>query len=192
MNSKRPLTSLLLCTVLIAFAPSCSFMHRITAPDGHEKKLIADTARQAQAHLALGEYQKALELYAGHYDTYHYAEMSAPYAGTAEQIRNAADVAYQKKDFADAGNMYKTLYESGITTRDFAPSLSFDDEYLNRQMKGCAKGLLEAGLTKYREGKLEDAISVWKKALVFDQDSKDVKSAIDTATTQLQNLKNIK
>ena len=192
MNRKRPLTSLLLCAVLIAFAPSCSFMYRITAPDGHEKKLIEDTTRQAQAHLTLGEYQKALELYAGHYDKYHYSEMRAPYAGTAEQVRNAADAAYQKKDFADAGNIYKTLYESGITAGDFAPSLSFDDEYLNRQMKACAKGLLEAGLTKYREGKLEDAISVWKKALVFDQDSKDIKSAIDTATTQLLNLKNLK
>ncbi len=192
MNSRRPLTSLLLCAVLIAFAPSCSFLYRITAPDGHEKKLIEDTARQAQAHLALGEYQKTLELYAGHYDKYHYSGMRAPYAGTAEQIRNAADAAYQKKDFADAGNMYKTLHESGVIARDFAPSLSFDEEYLNRQMKACAKGLLEAGLTRYREGKLEDAISVWKKALVFDQDNKDIKGAIDTATTQLQNLKNIK
>jgi tetratricopeptide (TPR) repeat protein len=167
-------------------------MYRLTAPAGHEKKLIEDTAKQAQAHLALGEHQKALELYARHYDTYHYAEMRTPYAGTAEQIRNAADAAYQKKDFADAGNIYKTLYDTGIIARDFAASLSFDDEYLNRQLKACAKGLLEAGLTRYREGKLEDAISVWKKALVFDQDNKDIKSAIDTATTQLQNLKNIK
>jgi tetratricopeptide (TPR) repeat protein len=167
-------------------------MYRLTAPDGHETKLIEDAARQAQAHLALGEHQKALELYAAHYDKYHYSGMRAPYAGVAEQIRNAADAAYQKKDFADAGDIYKALFDSGITTRDFAPSLSFDDEYLNRQMKGCAKGLLEAGLTKYREGKLEDAISTWKKALAFDQDSKDIKGAIDTATTQLQNLKNIK
>lgn len=192
MNSKRPLTSLLLCAVLIAFAPSCSFLYRITAPDGHEKKLIEDATRQAQAHLAVNEHQKALELYAAHYDKYHYSAMRAPYAGTAEQIRNAADAAYQKKDFADAGNIYQALYDSRVTTRDFAPSLSFDDEYLNRQMKACAKGLLEAGLTKYREGKLEDAISVWKKALAFDQDNKDIKGAIDTATTQLQNLKNIK
>jgi tetratricopeptide (TPR) repeat protein len=176
MINTRPLTSLLLCVVLTAFTPSCSFLYRITAPAGHGKKLTEDTAK----------------LYAIHYDKYHYAEMRNLYAGTAEQIRNAADAAYQKKDFADAGAMYKTLFESGVTARDFSSSLAFDDEYLNRQMKACSKALLETGLTKYREGRLEDAISVWKKALVFDQDNKDIKSAIDTATTQLQNLKNLK
>ena len=39
---------------------------------------------------------------------------------------------------------------------------------------------------KYCEGKLEEAISIWKKALVFDQENKEVKSAIETATQQLQ------
>ena len=162
------------------------------APTGHDKKLVDDTARQAQAHIALAQYKKALALYASSYDKYHYPGMRGSYAGTGELIRNAADAAYQRRDFAEAGSTYHTLFESGITTRDFAHVLSFDDDYLNRQMKACSKGLLEAGLTKYREGKLEDAISVWKKALVLDHDNKDIKSMIETAATQLQNLKNIK
>ncbi|HEY6010523.1 MAG TPA: hypothetical protein VIX18_03550 [Nitrospirota bacterium] len=186
------MTFLLLVVVVTIFAPSCAYLYRVSAPAGHEKAFIEDTAKQAQAHLAAGEYRKALELYAERYDKYRYPAMSAPFAGTGEQIRSAADAAFQKKDFANAWNIYHTLQESGITTRDFSPPLSFDDDYLVRQMKASSKGLLEAGLTKYREGKLEDAIAIWKKALEFDPENKDLKSAVDTATTQLQKLKQIK
>lgn len=192
MRAFRSLTLTALCACLIVLTSSCSFFHRITAPAGHEKKLGEDTARQAQAHLALGEYKKALDLYSGVYDKYHYTDMRSGYARTGDQIRKSADAAYQRKDFAEAGSLYNTLFESGITTRDFASSLSFDDAYLNVQMKACSKALLESGLTTYRDGKLEDAISIWKKGLVFDQNNTEIKSAIETATTQLQNLKNIK
>jgi tetratricopeptide (TPR) repeat protein len=191
MHAFRPLTFSILCACLIALTQSCAFMHRITAPAGHEKNLVDDTARQAQAHIALGEYRKALERYAGAYDKYHYPDMRGSYAGAGGQIRKIADAAYQKKDFAEAGNVYNTLFESGITTRDFADSLSFDDDYLNGQMKACSKGLLEAGLTTYREGNLEEAIAVWGKALTFDRNNEEIKNMIETATTQLQNLKNI-
>lgn len=192
MRAYRSLTFILLCASLFALTPACSFIHRITAPAGHEKKLVDDTAKQAQAQIALGDYKMALELYSGAYDKYHYSDMRGSYTATGDQIRKIADTAYQKKDFAEAGSVYSTLFESSITTRDFADSLSFDDDYLNGQMKASSKGLLEAGLTTYREGKLEDAIAIWKKALVFDRDNKEIKNMIETAATQLQNLKNIK
>ena len=192
MGYVRALFSALLCAGLVLLVSSCSLIQRVTEPAAHEKTVIDDTSKKAQAHIALGEYAKALELYSSTYDKFHYPEMRGGYVRTGEQTRNAADTAYQKRDFAEAGKIYTILFESGITTRDFARSLSFDDDYLSGQIGLCSKALLETGLTKYREGKLEDAISVWKKALAFDQDNKEIKSAIDTATTQLQNLKNIK
>jgi tetratricopeptide (TPR) repeat protein len=192
MGTLRASLSALLCTGLLLLASSCSFIQRVTEPAAHEKKVVDDTAKKAQAHIATGEHAKALELYSSTYDKYHYQGMRADYARTGEQIRTAADAQFQSRAFAEAGNIYTLLFESGITTRDFAGSLSFDDDYLSRQIELSSKALLEAGLTKYREGKLEDAIAVWKKAMAFDQDNKDIKSAIDTATTQLQNLKNIK
>ncbi len=192
MRAFSPLTLIMFCACLIAFAPSCSHIQRITAPAGNEKKLADDTARQAQAHIALGDYRKALALYSSVYEKHHNPEMRAGYVGACEQIRNTADAAYQKKDFAFAGNVYNTLFESGITERDFANSLSFDEDYLNGQNNACSKALLEAGLTIYRDGKLKNAIAIWKKALVFDQDNKEIKNAIKTATTQSQNLKKIK
>jgi tetratricopeptide (TPR) repeat protein len=194
---------MLLCACLVVFAPSCVSTRRATGPagkehkvieetTGQEHKVVEETTRQAQANIASGEYKKALERYSAAYQKYHSGEMRDSYAGTGEQIWKIAESAYQRKDFAEAGAVYSALLESGITTRDFAHTLSFDDDHLNGQMKACSKALLETGLTTYRDGKLEDAISLWKKALVFDRDNKDIKSAIETATTQLQNLKHLK
>ncbi len=192
MRNMTLLSSMLLCACLGVFTPACSYLQRAASPAGQEQKVIADAVKQAQANIALGEYRKALEVYSNAYDRYHYSGMRSSYARTAEQIRTTADTAYQKKDFAEAGSIYKTLFESGITTRDFAQSLSFDDDYLNEQITLCSKTLMENGLMKYREEKLDDAIVIWKKALVFDPENTGIKNAIETATLQLQKLKSLK
>jgi tetratricopeptide (TPR) repeat protein len=175
------------------FAPACSFIHTSTTePAGNEKKANGVTGRQAQVDIAGGEYKKALEFYSSAYEKQHTPDIRDNYSATGEQIRKTADAAFQRRDFAEAGSIYNTLIESGIVTRDFADSLSFNKDYLNAQKNACSKALLETGLTTYRDGKLEDAISIWKKAQTFDRDNKDIKNAIETASTQLQNLKNIK
>jgi tetratricopeptide (TPR) repeat protein len=214
MRALSPVALTIFCACLIAFAPSCSFIRTSTGPAGNGKKAsgatgkqaqkpvddagkqaqkaVDNTVIQAQVDIAGGEYKKALELYFSVYEKKHTPDMRDNYSATGEQIRKTADAAFQRKDFAEAGSIYNTLIESGIVTRDFADSLSFNEDYLNGQKNACSKALLEAGLTTYRDGKLEDAIAIWKRAQVFDRDNKDIKNAIDTATTQLQNLKNIK
>ena len=91
-----------------------------------------------------------------------------------------------------AGTGYRILFDSGITTRDFAGTLSFNDAYLGGQIKACSRALMESGLMNYREEKLDEAIAIWKKALFFDPDNKNIKNACETATAQLQQLKQLK
>lgn len=159
---------------------------------GQEHRIIDDTTRQAQASIALGNYKKALELFSNAYDKYHYPGMRSSFARTTEQIITTADAEYQKKHFGEAGGIYYALFESGITTRDFAQSLSFDDDYLNEQLSLCSKALMESGLMKYREEKLDEAIAIWKKALSFDPENKAIRNALETTTMQLQTLKSLK
>jgi tetratricopeptide (TPR) repeat protein len=215
MRAFSPSALILFCVCLIAFAPSCSHVRPLTEPSGNGKKAsngntgkqaqkpiddtgkqaqkaVDDTVIQARVDIAGGEYKKALELYASAYEKNHTPDMRDNYSATGEQIRKTADTAFQRKDFAEAGNIFNTLLENGILKQDFANSLSFNEDYLNGQKSACSKALLEEGLTTYRDGKLEDAISIWKKAQVFDRDNKDIKSAIETATNQLQNLKKLK
>ena len=184
--------SALCCIALAVMASACSLIPRGAVPTGPDAKIISDTVRQTQEQVALGQYKKALETYANAYNRHHLRELRQRYARDGEQIRNTADAACQRKDYAEAGTVYRILFESGITTRDFAASLSFDDEYLNGQINVCSKALTEYGLMRYREEKLDEAISAWEKVLAFDPDNKAVMKAIDTAARQLQNLKSIK
>lgn len=180
------------CLVALALLASCSVHSKGPVPNGQETRLAAETAKQAQEQFARGKFKRALELYSDAFDKYHYPGLRRSYARLGEQIRNAADAAYRHGDFAEAGSDYGVLFESGITTRDFAGSLSFDDDYLSRQIKSCSKALLENGLMKYRAEKFDDAIAIWERILQFDPDNKNAQSAYDTATTQLQKLKHIK
>ncbi len=191
-----PITRLLktaCCFVaLFLFAYSCAAPPKKPPPAKPDINIAADTARIAQEHYSLGRFHKALEVYSETYDKHHLVSVRRGYAKMGEQIKSTADAAFQKKEYAEAGAGYGILFESGITTRDFAQTLTFDDDYLEEQIATCSRALMESGLMRYREEKLEEAIGVWKKVLVFDADNKDVRNAIDRAAAQLQQLKNIK
>jgi tetratricopeptide (TPR) repeat protein len=182
--------SCLLALFLIAATPACSALHAIISG---ESAAVDAVVNRAEKHLALGDYQKALDVYAAAYaDLPRSALLRERYIGAGEQIKSAIDAAFQRQDFAEAGRSYTVLLKSGVLGKDFSRELSFDGESLNRRIRECSKGILETGLVQYREGKLDGAISVWKKVFVFDPDNKEVKNAIETATIQLQNLKNIR
>ncbi len=184
--------AVLICVAMAFTATSCSIHFRGSGQPGRDSKLVTETFRQAQEQAALGKYRRALEIYSNAYDRHHLKGLKQGYARMGEQVVNAADTAYQKNEFAEAGSIFRVLFESGITTRDFAQSLTFDDDYLAKHIKACSKALMDIGLMKYREEKLDEAIAVWKKILAFDLDDRAARSAIDTATVQLQQLKNMK
>jgi len=200
---RNPITVILICACLLVFAPACSPRRVLSGPSRSDRHADDDRASpaqqalyaatsQAQAEMATGQYGRALDHFASAYAKYHTPEIRENYSSAGESIRKTADLTYEKRDFAEAGAIYNQLSESGITRQDFAGALSFNGDYLDRQIHACSKALLEAGLRTYRDGKLEDAISLWKQALTFDRDNKEVKQAIDTATTQLRNLKKLR
>jgi tetratricopeptide (TPR) repeat protein len=191
MRASGPFQRAALWVTVLMFLSSCSSFTR-ERPREREPGIESETARQAQQQFALGKYKKALEIYSVAYDKHHDADLRHGYVKIGEQIKAAADAAYREGDFAEAGSAYVNLFESGITTRDFAQTLSFDDDYLSGRIKACSNALLEMGMIKYREEKIEEAIAVWKKALVFDVDNRNIRNAIDTATVQLQQLKTLK
>jgi tetratricopeptide (TPR) repeat protein len=191
----RSVSSLYFLFCLVALAMAACSLHSNgpgTAPVP-EPKLSTEMAKQAQAQFVRGRFKRALELYSDAFDKYHHPlGLRRGYVKMGEQIKSIADTDYQKGDVEEAGIDYSILLESGITTRDFAGTLSFDDDYLNRQIKACSKALMERGLMKYREEKLDEAIEIWKKALFFDPDNENIKNALETAAAQLHQLKLIK
>jgi tetratricopeptide (TPR) repeat protein len=193
MPSAHLLKTAASCLVVLSlFAFSCAAPPKKPLSAKPDINIAVDTARLAQEHYSLGRFRKALEIYSDTYDKHHSTAVRRGYVKMGEQIRSAADAAFQKMDYAEAGAVYDTLFASGITTRDFAQTLTFDDDYLEEQRAACSRTLVEIGLMRYREEKLEEAIGVWKKILVFDTENKDARNAIEKAAAQLQQLKNIK
>ncbi len=192
MRSLGSTIGAVICVCMAVLGPSCSLLPGAAGPSTTETQIIADTARQAQEQIALGKYKSALDIYSAAQDKYLLPGLKPGYSSLGEQIRTASDTAFKKGDFAEAGSAYRILFESGIATRNFADSLTFDEDYLRRQIEACSKALMEIGLVKYREEKLEEAIAIWKKVLLFDARNKNVKKAIDIATVQLQRIQNIK
>jgi len=188
----RSFRSLHFAVCLEALAVASCSLHSKGPGAASESRLIAETAKQAQALVALGRFKHAIELYSNAFDKYHSRELRRSYVKLGERIKMSADTAYQSGEIGEAGVDYSILLESGITKRGFAGTLSFDDDYLNRQIKACSRALMESGLLKYRNEKLDEAIAIWKKALFFDPDNRTIKSAFETATVQLQQLKQIK
>jgi len=131
---------------------------------------------------ALGVYGAALRTYPGDRGLLKY------YLEAAEDIRDAADDAFEKEEFALAGRTYAVLLRNFPHFKEIARDLSFDRKYLRARLEECSDRLSKLALTQYRQGNLTAAISLWKNILEFEPRNAGVKKAIDTASTQLKNL----
>lgn len=131
---------------------------------------------------ALGVYGTALQKYPGDRVLLTY------YLKAAENIRDTADDAFDKGEFAVSGRAYAVLLRNYPHFQEISRDLSFDGKYLQARLKECSDRLSERALTQYRQGNLTAAISLWKNILEFEPENAGVKKAIDTASTQLENL----
>jgi tetratricopeptide (TPR) repeat protein len=181
---------LLLIIAMASIGSSCAH-----APQHPAGKALRDGSRlnQAKAYLSSGNYKKALAIYAAACDDHpDDDDLLALYKDALESVKAEADKAYENRDYAKAGELYTMLAKSGFEKKHRRSKLSFDDHYLAMRIGACSKMLIELGIMKYREGDLQQAIAIWKDILVFKPSEQEARTAIDRATAQLQNLKQIK
>jgi tetratricopeptide (TPR) repeat protein len=172
----------LLFTAACATAPSKNFQ-----PPSPKETAI----KRAHDSLMKGDYEQALTLYAETYKKYNEQDLRDKYVQAGNDVKSAADVVFQNGDYAKAGIAYRALVNSMITAEDTGKALSFDEDYLRKQIKACGDRLTEQGLVLYRQQNLNEAVAIWKKVLTFDPNNKTVIKNIDTANLQLRNLKSI-
>jgi tetratricopeptide (TPR) repeat protein len=187
--TKSTLVLFLLITIA-SVVSSCA--HAPQRPAGKDPR-GSSRLNQAKAHLSSGNYKKALDIYAAACDDHpDDDDLLARYTGALESVKAEADKAYENHDYAKAGELYTMLEKSGFEKKHRRSKLSFDNQYLALRIEACSKMLIELGIMKYREGDLQQAIAIWKNVLVFKPSEQEAKTAIDRATAQLQNLKQIK
>jgi tetratricopeptide (TPR) repeat protein len=146
---------------------------------------------EALRYIERGEYNKGLALLSSSCRQSHDNQLPDECRAEFEQIRRIADQGYERKDFVKAGRVYQALIRNNITGDAPPGTFSFDTDYLKKKLRECSKALTEIGLVRYREEKLDEAISIWEKVLSFDPDNKSLKKAVDIASRQRQQLKNI-
>jgi tetratricopeptide (TPR) repeat protein len=158
---------------------------------GLSRALIVD--EQAQSCLKKGEFQKALDFNRDLYLQYP-EDAAARYrcVRILEAIKERADLAFQRSDFALAGATYRILLKNYSFFSRIDSLLSYDSKLLDAKIKHCRKILFGVGLEQYRSGNLIQAISVWKSILAFVPEDPEIKKVVDTAILQSRNLEKMK
>lgn len=106
-----------------------------------------------------------------------------------EEIKSAADKAFDKKDFVSAGRSYKILLQKYPHFKDFDKQLSFNSTHLNEKLSHCKKTISNHGFQEYRKGNLGGAIALWQNLLTIDPHNTDIKKSLTTAELQQKNLR---
>ena len=145
--------------------------------------------RESEQDIRKGDFDNALGAYGAMLRKYPGDRgLLKNYLETAEDIRDAADEAFDKEEFTSSGRTYALLLKNYPHFKKIVRDLSFDRKYLKDRLKECSDRLSESALTNYRQGNLTAAITLWKNILEFEPGNASVKKAIDTASTQLKNL----
>jgi tetratricopeptide (TPR) repeat protein len=181
----------LILFILLAFSSCAEVKPRPVSEGSRDSAIAQEISKEVWQFINAQSYRKALDTYSAASSRYpRNAELRGGYIRTVDHMRDLADAAFRKEDFTSAGHIYSVLLKSDIR-KDVAAVLSLNDGFLAGQIKKCSKALTEKGVNKYREGRLEDAISIWKGIIEFDPDNKEIKDAISIATVQLENLRRI-
>jgi tetratricopeptide (TPR) repeat protein len=149
--------------------------------------------RQTRTYIEAGEFKKAIDAQKEFAQKYPQdPAVQSDYVKTLEAIKGKGDIAFQNKNFALAGSIFGILLKSFPSSAHLSHSLSFNKKTLTANIERCGKTLFEKGLTLYRKGDLDQAISIWKSILIFDPENQEVKKAVDTAVLQSKNLEKAK
>jgi tetratricopeptide (TPR) repeat protein len=146
---------------------------------------------EADALLAKGDYQGALDIHKNNYNKHRTKKTpNDQYIKTIQTIKNAADKAFAIDDYSLAGKDYTILVHNYKYFKHLSRQLPFNKESLDERIKECRSQLYKKGLQQYRSGLLRDAISTWQSLLAFMPNDVDTKRAINTASMQLKRMQN--
>jgi tetratricopeptide (TPR) repeat protein len=190
---RKVIIGVLLVTMLLSGISCAHLQHKKTDVQTAENVRAGDIAgiiSLSNEHAAKGEFKSAIDVYKDAADKYPEDKtLEAGYIATIEDIKKAGDRAFDKGDFTLSGKTYYLLLKNVLQPNELAVDLSFTKKSLTDRLDMCYTELSQQALIEYRSGNIENAISLWKSILSFDPGNKSIKKSIDTATTQLKNLK---
>ncbi len=152
--------------------------------------LMVRSKSQANNAIESGDYKKALEIYK--LATQAFPEdpsLNENLIRTVIEIYAIGEKILEREDYVQAGKMYTLLLKEHPWLKNSDAPLPFSGNTLEEVIKRCRTLLTRKGLELYREGKLKEAISVWKGILEFDPENEEIRKAIENAEEQLKKIK---
>lgn len=108
---------------------------------------------------------------------------------TIAEIHIMGNKALADEDYTTAGITYSALLNNYPWLKKAVSPLPITSSVLQDRIKRCRTQLTRMGLLQYREGKLKEAISIWKGILKFDPHNEKIKKAVANAEEQLKKIK---
>jgi tetratricopeptide (TPR) repeat protein len=131
------------------------------------KTLIKQTAAESGRLLADGDFQKALDLYKAASKRYpRDGELAGNYLRTIEEIKQAADQALGRHDYARAGSIYRLLLDNYADFGGSAAKLRFKKPFLETSLKYCQVALVDSQAQQaMKAGNFGKALDTYQTAL---------------------------
>ncbi len=147
---------------------------------------------QGVAALAETNYERALEMFAATWkDSPGHPGVTTDFPAALAGLKNSADESFRQGKTEEAGRRWSSALRFASHPAEKGRTLPFAKADIRASIDRASSSLMEKGLIEYRKGNLEAAISAWRSILAFDPSHVDAARSVQTATTQLENLKKI-
>jgi tetratricopeptide (TPR) repeat protein len=142
--------------------------------------------------MAETKYERALEMFAAAWkDGPGHPGVTKDFHAALAGLKNSGDEAFRQGRLEEAGRRWSAALRYTSHPAEKGKPLPFGKAEIRAAIDRASSSLMEKGLAEYRKGNLEAAIAIWKSILAFDPSHVDAARSVQTATTQLENLKKI-
>ena len=107
------------------------------------------------------------------------------------RLKNSGDDAFRRGRLEEAGRRWSAALRFASHPAEKGRPLPFTKTEIRAAIDSVSSSLMENGLVEYRKGNIEGAIASWKSILAYDPSHAEATRSVQTASTQLENLKKI-
>ena len=142
--------------------------------------------------MAEGNFERALETFAAAWkESPGHPGVARDFPEALSGLKKAGDEAQRQGRPDEAARRWTAVLRYLSHPAEKGKNLPFTKTDLQAGIGKASDALMEKGLVEYRKGNLEAAIAVWKSILAYDPGHAEAARSVQTAATQLENLKKI-
>jgi len=142
--------------------------------------------------MAEADYERALEMFSAAWkENPGHTGVAKDFPEALIGLKSSGDEAFRQGRLEEAGRRWSSALRFLSHPADKGKPIPFTKADLKAGIDQISESLMERGLVEYRKGNLGSAIASWRAILSYDPSHAEAARSVQTATTQLENLKKI-